>query len=122
MIKKITLQNFRRYGRLIGYPGKELKSPRRNLFRIVIKENARFGWRIAYLIVRDKLINRLEQHPLSHESFEPVKGQSIIFVTKKKDVRSIEAFYLDRPVIIYKGICHGGARISQEGELKLQGK
>ena len=38
MIKKITPQNFKKYGWVIEYPKKNLKSRKVNLFRIVLKE------------------------------------------------------------------------------------
>ncbi len=38
MIKKITPNNFRSYGRIIRYPDKHLKGNKKNLFRIVLIE------------------------------------------------------------------------------------
>ena len=119
MIKKITAQNFRRYGRIIEYPNKHLKGNKKNLFRIVLTETNRFGWRIAYLIVRDKTILRLEQHPYSFESFEPIRGKSLLYVVGKKDVGLIECFDLDQPIILNKGVWHGIVTVTPECELKL---
>ena len=119
MIKKITAKNFRPYGRIIEYSNKHLKGNKRNLFRIVLAETNRHGWRIAYLIVRDKTIKRLESHPYSFESFEPLTGRSLIYVTKKMDTRSIECFELDRPIILNKGIWHGVVTLNDESEIKL---
>ena len=119
MIKKITAKSFRPYGRIIEYPNKHLKGNKRNLFRIVLTEKNRCGWRIAYLIVRDKTIKRLESHPYSFESFEPLTGRSLIYVTKKMDTRSIQCFELDRPIILNKGIWHGVVTLNDESEMKL---
>ncbi len=118
-IKRITPQNFRPYGRLIQYPHPELKGRTKNLFCIVLKEPFVRGWRIAYLIVRDKKISRLESHPTSFESFEPVKGRSLLFVARQKDESKIECFYLDRPVILNKGVWHGVITVSSECEMKI---
>lgn len=117
--KKITKENFRRYGWIIEYPGKHLKSKKHNLFRIVLEEPAAFGWRIAYLIVRDKKIDRLEHHPASFESFEPVRGKSLLFVASGKIPKGIECFLLDKPVILKKKIWHGIVTLGREAEVKL---
>ncbi len=119
MIQKITAQNFRRYGRIIEYPNKHLKGKKKNLFRIVLTEPTNFGWRIAYLIVRDKTIKKLEQHPKSFESFEPIKGKSLLYVARRQDSKTIECFYLDKPIILKKGIWHGVITLSSECEIKL---
>ncbi len=119
MIRKITPQNFKKYGWVIEYPKKQLKDKRRNLFRIVLAESAKTGWRIAYLIVRDKEIKRLEAHPFSFESFEPVRGKSILYVTAKHEAKAVESFYLDKPVILKKGIWHGVVALGAECEIKL---
>ena len=119
MIKKITPKSFRKYGCLIAYPKKNLKSKKHNLFRIVLKETKPTGWRIAYLVVRDKAIKKLEQHPFSFESFEPVRGKSLLYVAKKKNAKNIESFLLDRPVILKKNIWHGVVTVGRESEIKL---
>ncbi len=119
MIKTINVKNFRPYGWVIEYPNKHLKGNTRNLFRIVLTESQRIGWRIAYLIVRDKTIKRLECHPHSFESFEPILGKSLLFVAKTQDMASIECFSLDRPVILKKGIWHGVVATTDECEIKL---
>lgn len=119
MLHTLTVANFRPYGRIIGYPGKQNKGKVRNLFRIILTEKAKLGWRIAYLIVRDKHIRRLECHPFSFESFEPVRGKSILFVTRRKDARTIKCFSLDQPVVLNKGIWHGVVTLTPETEIKL---
>lgn len=119
MIKKITAENFKPYGWVIEYPKKHLKGKSKNLFRIVLKETKKFGWRIAYLIVRDKKLTRLECHTLSFESFEPVAGQSLMYVAKNKNAEAVECFYLDRPIILKKGVWHGVVTLTPECEIKL---
>lgn len=117
--RRLTPAAFRPFGRLIRYPGKGLKHPRYNLFRIVLTEKARRGWRIAYLIVRDKKIRRLEQHPDSYESFEPLQGRSLLFVSRSPCLDRVRCFLLDRPVILNKGIWHGVVAVGRESEIKL---
>ena len=117
--KKINAVNFRAFGRVIEYPRKKGKPGRRNLFRVVLREKEAFGWRIAYLVVRDNKLCRLEQHLHTFESFEPVKGKSLIYLAREKDPGSIECFYLDRPVVLNKGIWHGVVTLDGESEIKI---
>lgn len=122
MIKKITTKNFSSFGRLIKHPSKHSMNGKRNLFCIVCKETKNVGWRIAYLIVRDKTIDRLEQHRKTFESFEPVSGKAILYVAKEKDPKLIQCFDLDKPVILNKGIWHGVVTLNGDSEIKITEK
>ncbi len=119
MITKINSKNFRKYGWVIEYSKKSLEDKKKNLFRIVVREKALLGWRIAYLIVRDKAIKKLEQHPESFESFEPVSGKSILYVSNRNDSKRIKGFFLDKPVILKKGVWHGVVTLDKETEIKI---
>ncbi len=118
MIKKITAGNFRKYGWIIDYSGNRPKNKSLNLFCVVLKENKKLGWRIAYLVLRDKKIDRLEQHPGSFESFEPVRGRSVIYLARKKGSKA-ELFYLNKPIILKKKIWHGVVTLTPESEIKI---
>jgi ureidoglycolate hydrolase len=119
MVKKLTPKNFKSFGRIIEHPHKHLKDKRKNIFHIVLRENNNVGWRIAYLIVRDRAINKLEQHPGTFESFEPVEGKVLLYLAKRKDLKKISCFCLDRPVILNKGIWHGVVTLDGESEIKI---
>ncbi len=112
-------KNFKKYGKIIEYPAKELKGTTRNLWRIVHTVPEREGWRVAYLVLRDKTIGRMESHPTSDETFEPVKGEALIFVATEKNLNAVECFNLDKPVILKKGIWHGLISVSPETEIKI---
>lgn len=116
--KKIEENVFRKYGQIIDLDGRRKKN-KGNLFRIVTRERKSTGWRIAYLVVRDKQIDKLEQHPESMESFEPLKGNSILYVSNQKKPNNIEAFILDKPVVLRKGIWHGIVTKSRETHVKI---
>ncbi|MCX5712269.1 MAG: hypothetical protein NTY47_04245, partial [Candidatus Omnitrophica bacterium] len=107
MIKGITSNNFNKFGKVIEYPGLSSKNKNKNLFRIILEDRKARGWRIAYLVVRDKSIDRLEQHPGTFESFEPIKGNAVLFVASRKNLSEIEKFRLNKPVILKKGLWHG---------------
>jgi ureidoglycolate hydrolase len=119
MMKKITSANFKKYGRLIEFPKKRAQAKGENLFCIVASEPKKVGWRIAYLVVRDKVASRLEQHPHSYESFEPVKGKGLLYVSALKNPARIECFVLTRPVVLKKGIWHAVVALDKECEIKI---
>ena len=119
MAEKITHANFEKYGRVIAYPRQKDKGAGKNIFHIVLREREPSGWRIAYLVVREKKLSRLERHPVSFESLEPVKGRVRLFVARKKDPREIECFDLSVPVVLNKGVWHGVITIGKEAEIKI---
>jgi len=119
MIENITSENFKSYGRVIEYPDKDKAGRDKSLFCITLKETEKVGWRIAYLVLRDKTIDRLEQHPHSFESFEPVSGNTLLYVADKKDAGNIRCFHLNKPVILNKGLWHGVVASGDESELKI---
>lgn len=116
--RKITSENFKKYGSVIQWDGPENKEEN-NQFRIVIRESKVIGWRIAYLIVREKQVDFLENHPHSYESFEPIKGKSVLYVSNKKTPKDIEAFILDTPIVLRKGIWHNVVTVSKEVHIKI---
>ncbi|MFH1063020.1 MAG: ureidoglycolate lyase [Candidatus Omnitrophota bacterium] len=114
----ITKENFKKYGWIIQWDGPENKLEN-NQFRIVIRDSKVTGWRIAYLIVRNKQVEFLENHPYSYESFEPIKGKAILYVSNRKTPQAIEAFILDKPVVLRKGLWHNAVAAGKEAHIKL---
>ena len=114
----ISAETFRPYGKVIEWQGDEKKN-RVNQFRICVRDCGAPGWRIAYLIVRERTINRLERHPCSWESFEPFKGKSLLFVSNQIRPSRIAAFVLNKPVVLRKGIWHGIVAVSAQAEVKI---
>lgn len=89
-----------------------------NIFKIIVRQ-PKTGWRIAYLVVREKIIETLERHPGSMESLEPVRGRGILFVADRRDLRAIRPFFLDAPVILKKGIWHGVVALAGDFDVKI---
>ncbi|MBF0483741.1 MAG: hypothetical protein HQL25_03435 [Candidatus Omnitrophica bacterium] len=119
IIKNILSAGFKKYGKVIEYPCRDNKGTTRNLWRIVHVSPIKTGWRCAYLVLRDKTIGRMERHPESDETFEPVKGKALFFVSKDKDMDKIECFNLDKPVVLFKGVWHGLIRQDEEVDIKI---
>ena len=116
--KKITSKNFRKYGWVIE-PGGFSQSPKENQFKIVVREKKSAGWRIAYLIVRNKSVEKLEKHPFSMESFEPLKGRALLYAASPKTPQKVECFLLDKPIILKKGIWHAVLCLGKEAHIKI---
>jgi ureidoglycolate hydrolase len=118
-IQRITSKSFAKYGKVIEYTGKKAAKAGKNLFCVNIREPRPLGWRIAYLVIRDKVIFRLEQHRDSMESFEPATGETLIFTANNKKESEIKCFILNKPVVLYRGIWHGVITLTKESEVKI---
>lgn len=76
-------------------------------------------WRIAILKVLPQTITRLEAHPNSRESFEPVSGWAVLFAALPETPEKLHAFLLDRPVCLFEGIWHGILTLTGESVCKI---
>lgn len=101
-IRKLTHKNIRPYGCIID--SKFLKDDGRgDKFGVLLKERSS-GWRIGYLVLRKRRIERLESHPGSLETFEPVSGKAVIIFAGRRSPRRRKLFLLDRPVCLKKKV------------------
>lgn len=116
-IRSLTPASIRPYGLIIDSACVK-DDGKRNCFGILLKERSR-GWRIGYLVVRERTIRRLERHPDSLETFEPVRGRPVIAFARPKEFRRPRVFLLDKPVVVKKGIWHEVAAVSKEAEIKI---
>ena len=116
-VKKLTARSIKPYGRIIDKSCVK-DDGRGNRFGILLKEPSR-GWRIGYLILRDKSIKRLERHTDSLETFEPVTGKAIIALAKAGSPNSAELFFLDKPVVVNKSVWHEVLAVSPKCEIKI---
>lgn len=112
-------KNFRSWGKIIEYPHKNAKGNKRNLWRIIHSVSEAQGWRVAWLVLRDKTIGRLECHPNSDETFEPVRGRALLLVASKPELGAIRGFILDQPLIVFKGVWHALIALDDEVEIKI---
>ena len=116
-IKVINEKTFSKYGSILEKKP-EGEREGNNLFRIVTRSKSD-GWRAAYLVVRDRSISKLENHPDSKETFEPARGCVILCVSLNKNPEEFEVFILDKPVVLNEGIWHGIITLSEESEVKI---
>lgn len=116
-VKKLTSKNIRPYGCLIDSSCVK-DDGRGNRFGVLLRERSK-GWRIGYLILRDRSIARLERHTDSLETFEPVKGKAVIALARAGSPDSAELFFLDKPVVVGKGVWHEVLAVSRKCEIKI---
>ena len=116
-IKRLTHRSIRPYGIIIDAACVK-DTGKGNDFGVLLKERSK-GWRIGYLIVRKNTIRRLEKHPDSLETFEPVKGKLVIAFAENRHPDKINFFLLDKPVVVKKGVWHEVASLKGRSEVKI---
>lgn len=112
-IKQLSKKNFKKYG-VILEPENNKK-----IFTVLCGNKGSRGWRIGYVMLGPEKITTLESHPESDETFEPVFGISILLVSEKTKPDRIEAFLLDKGVLVKKGVWHGLRVLSEKAGIKV---
>jgi len=113
-LKTISSDSFAPFGTVLRLDP-EGENP---VFQIPVKV-ADAPWRIALLKILPHEIDRLERHPDSRESFEPVSGFTVLFTAPEDKPEDITAFVLDCPVCLYEGIWHGVVSLTESSLCKL---
>lgn len=112
-LQSIHKETFAKYGKVLEF-SENCTEP----FEIVITEEQE-PWRLAVFRYRNKGIQRMECHPMSLESFEPLKGLTVLVVAEHDKPEDYEAFILDKPVCLYKGIWHQVLSLTDEAQVKI---
>jgi len=112
-IENITTENFAPFGYVLEFTP-EMNDP----FHVIVCEEKE-PWRLALLRFDWHEVKKLENHPGSMESFEPLEGASVLFVAENKSPDKIKAFFLDKPICLYKGIWHEVMAVSANAKVKI---
>lgn len=112
-VQSIKRETFQKYGEVLEFP-EECKEA----FHIVVTEEAQ-PWRLAVFRYDNKTIKTLECHPFSLESFEPLGGMTVLVVAEHESPEQYEAFLLDKPVCLKKGIWHQVLSVTDEAQVKI---
>lgn len=112
-LQSIHKENFSNFGKVLEFSD-DCTEP----FEIVITENEE-PWRLAVYRYTNKTIKRMERHPTSLESFEPMKGITVLVVAEYHSPEAYEAFILDKPVCLFKGIWHQVLSLTDEAQVKI---
>lgn len=113
-IEPLTREAFAPFGKLISFS----EQPEDERFEVLIREENE-PWRIAMFRVRIRQAARLECHPKSMESFEPVRGMGILLCAAPETPQEVHAFPLDAPVCLDKGVWHEVITLSGEALYKI---
>lgn len=116
-INKLTHKSIKPYGWIID-SGFMRDDGRGDKFAVLLKARSK-GWQIGYLILRKKKFKKLENHPDSLETFEPIKGKTMIALADNRNPGKFKVFLLDKPIVIKKGVWHEIAAISGKCEIKI---
>ena len=85
----------------------------------IITTEEKEPWRLAVFRYTNKEIQRMECHPTSRESFEPLHGLTVLVVATHENPEEYEAFILDKPVCLKKGIWHQVLALTEEAQVKI---
>lgn len=112
-IEMITEESFGRFGRLIRFPDED----QTNFY--IVADGGEKPWRLAVYRYWNDTIRRIECHPDSMESFEPLDGTTILIAAEHETPEDYHAFLLDRPVILEKGVWHQTLTLTGESSVKI---
>lgn len=112
-LETITPEAFAPFGTVIDWSD-ELEATGQR-FHVVMRSEAPTGWRLGVLKVRERVMERMENHPTTEELFAPIAGQAVIVVAPAGpfDEGTIRAFLLDRPVSLKPGTWHDVFTLSE---------
>ena len=113
LIKNLKQLDFAPFGEVLEYADTGAG------FQVKIIEQDASGWRIALLRTENKSIREIKCHVNSRESFEPVQGIAVLVVARHECPEDLEAFLLDRPVCLQKGIWHNTLALSDYALIKI---
>lgn len=112
-LQSIHKETFEKFGSVL-----EFSTECQESFEIVITEEKE-PWRLAVFRYTNKKIKEMECHPASLESFEPLKGITVLVVAEHEKPEEYQAFILDKPVCLKKGIWHQVLALTDEAQVKI---
>lgn len=112
-IETITRENFAPFGTVIEFPEGDDGN-----FYIADTDDAN-PWRLAVFRYDNHEIQRIECHPTSKESFEPLHGITLLLVAEQETPEDYHVFLLDKPICLKKNTWHQVLALSDRAEVKI---
>lgn len=112
-IESITRENFAPFGTVI-----EFSPDFDGIYEILETEDEK-PWILAVFRYTNKTIQRIENHPTSMETFEPLSGVTVLLVAEHETPENYKAFVLDKPVCLKKGVWHQVLSLTPSAEVKI---
>ncbi|MDO4323409.1 MAG: ureidoglycolate lyase [Lachnospiraceae bacterium] len=113
VLESITREAFAPFGSVIEFtPGFD------GSYEILETEEEK-PWILAVFRYTNKTIQRIENHPTSMETFEPLSGVTVLLVAEHGTPEDYKAFVLDKPVCLKKGTWHQVLSLTPSAEVKI---
>lgn len=112
-VESITREKFAPFGSVI-----EFSADFQGEYEILETEEIK-PWILAVYRYTRKSIRRIENHPTSMETFEPLTGVTVLLVAEHDTPENYKAFILDKPVCLKKGIWHQVLSLTPLAEVKI---
>ena len=112
-IESITRETFAPFGTVI-----EFSPDFDGIYEILETEDEK-PWILAVFRYTNKTIQRIENHPTSMETFEPLSGVTVLLVAEHETPEKYKAFVLDKPVCLKKGVWHQVLSLTPSAEVKI---
>lgn len=112
-IEIITRENFHPFGNVIEFPEDDQTN-----FYIAASDSEK-PWRLAVFRFWNHEIKRIECHPTSMESFEPLSGTTLLLTALHETPEEYHVFLLNKPVILNKGVWHQTLTLTDVSEVKI---
>jgi ureidoglycolate hydrolase len=113
-LRRITPESFARYGQVLVWDAAQGQR-----LQVATEESAGAPWMLATFRVDAHEITYLAEHPDSIELFAPLSGVAVLLLALPEAPESYEAFLLDVPVVINRGVWHGMCALSEAAILGI---
>ncbi len=112
-IESVSATAFRPFGKVLEF----LPGDTSNFY--IADTEPENPWRVAVFRYSNREIRKIECHPGSKESFEPLQGITVLLVAEHDSPEDCRAFILDKPVVLAKGVWHQTLSLTPEASVKI---
>lgn len=112
-ILNLNKEAFAPYGDIIDFT-----EAKEDGWEIVVRSSGA-GWRLALLEIQQQSTMKLEYHPESKESFEPISGTTLLIVATFDHPNDYQVFLLDRPICLNEKVWHQVICMSETSIMKI---
>ena len=112
-LESVSAESFAPFGSVLEFPG-DFED---NFY--IVETDDQNPWRVAVFRYCNHEIQRIECHPTSKETFEPLTGVTVLLVAEHDTPEEYSAFLLDKPICLKKGVWHQTLAITPEASVKI---
>ena len=112
-LESVNAEAFKPFGSVIAFP----ENFDDNFY--IVETDEVNPWRVAVFRYTNKEIKKIECHPTSKETFEPLDGVTVLLVAEHDTPEDYRAFILDKPICLKKGVWHQTLALTPEASVKI---